>query len=135
MSAPGANSPAARPMRWRKTPCAARRRLANASMTSPDSGAQFVAARVTMQPLGLCGSVLGTLDLKGITLFGQDWGGLIGLRLVAAFPDRFARVVLSNTRLPVGTWSSPEFDAWLTFSQTTRSSWWARSSTPSRRET
>jgi haloalkane dehalogenase len=41
------------------------------------------------------------------------------MRLVAAFPDRFARVVLSNTRLPVGTWPSPEFDAWLAFSQTT----------------
>jgi haloalkane dehalogenase len=41
------------------------------------------------------------------------------MRLVAAFPDRFARVVLSNTRLPVATWPSPEFDAWLAFSQTT----------------
>ncbi|MEQ1653150.1 MAG: alpha/beta fold hydrolase, partial [Hyphomicrobium sp.] len=33
-------------------------------------------------------------DLKNITLFCQDWGGLIGLRLVAAFPERFARVVV-----------------------------------------
>lgn len=37
-------------------------------------------------------SVLDQLDLKNITLFCQDWGGLIGLRLVAAHPDRFARV-------------------------------------------
>ena len=60
---------------------------------------------------------LTTLDLTDITLFCQDWGGLIGLRLVAAFPDRFARLVVSNTGLPVGTGSSEGFDAWLAFSQ------------------
>ncbi len=43
---------------------------------------------------------LQTLDLSGLTLVCQDWGGLIGLRLVAAFPDRFARVVVANTGLP-----------------------------------
>ena len=42
------------------------------------------------------------LDLSGITLFCQDWGGLLGLRLVAAHPDRFDRVVVSNTWLPTG---------------------------------
>lgn len=60
---------------------------------------------------------LTALDLQGITLFCQDWGGLIGLRLVAAFPDRFARLVIANTGLPIGTGSSAGFDAWLTFSQ------------------
>jgi len=40
------------------------------------------------------------LDLRDATFFGQDWGGLIGLRVVAAEPDRFARVVVSNTALP-----------------------------------
>jgi haloalkane dehalogenase len=60
---------------------------------------------------------LTALDLTDITLFCQDWGGLIGLRLVAAFPDRFARLVVSNTGLPVGTGSSAGFDAWLAFSQ------------------
>jgi haloalkane dehalogenase len=39
-------------------------------------------------------------DLSGITLFAQDWGGLIGLRLVADHPERFDRVVISNTGLP-----------------------------------
>jgi haloalkane dehalogenase len=58
------------------------------------------------------------LDLRNITLFCQDWGGLIGLRLVAAFPDRFARVVTANTGLPVGTGFSPAFENWLKFSQT-----------------
>jgi len=43
---------------------------------------------------------LEALDLQGMTLVCQDWGGLIGLRLVAAFPERFARVVVANTGLP-----------------------------------
>ena len=42
------------------------------------------------------------LDLSGITVFLQDWGSLIGLRLVAAFPERFAGVVLANGGLPAG---------------------------------
>jgi haloalkane dehalogenase len=43
------------------------------------------------------------LDLRAINLFCQDWGGLIGLRLVAAHPERFARVVAANTALPDGS--------------------------------
>ena len=58
------------------------------------------------------------LDLRNITLFCQDWGGLIGLRLVAAFPDRFARLVIANTGLPTGTGMSDGFQQWLTISQT-----------------
>lgn len=42
------------------------------------------------------------LDLLAVTLFAQDWGGLIGLRLLAAHPDRFDRVVAANTFLPTG---------------------------------
>ncbi|QNA83400.1 haloalkane dehalogenase [Sphingomonas sp. So64.6b] len=60
---------------------------------------------------------LEALDLTGITLFCQDWGGLIGLRLVAAFPDRFARVIVGNTGLPTGTNFSAAFEAWRQFSQ------------------
>lgn len=59
------------------------------------------------------------LDLKDLTLFCQDWGGLIGLRLVAAFPERFAAVTVGNTGLPVGTGWSEGFKAWLDFSQNT----------------
>ena len=58
------------------------------------------------------------LDLKDITLFCQDWGGLIGLRLVAAFPERFARVIVANTGMPTGSGMSDGFKAWLTMSQT-----------------
>jgi haloalkane dehalogenase len=48
------------------------------------------------------------LDLREVTLVGQDWGGLIGLRLVAEHPDRFARVVAANTGLPTGDFEMPE---------------------------
>ena len=52
--------------------------------------------------------VLDHLDLHEVTLVGQDWGGLIGLRLVAEHPDRFARVVAANTGLPTGDFDMPE---------------------------
>ncbi len=62
--------------------------------------------------------LLGALDLRDITLFCQDWGGLIGLRLVAAHGDRFARVVAANTGLPTGDQSmGAAFDAWRRLSQ------------------
>jgi haloalkane dehalogenase len=58
-------------------------------------------------------------DLTNVTLFCQDWGGLIGLRLVAAFPDRFSRVVAGNTFLPTGDGTASEgFLRWREFSQT-----------------
>jgi haloalkane dehalogenase len=78
------------------------------------------------------------LDLKNITLFCQDWGSLIGLRLVTGAPDRFARVVAGNAALPAGPgkdgvvlggqWTEPDpkaelkfeegFMPWVKFSQT-----------------
>ena len=58
------------------------------------------------------------LDLRDATLVGQDWGGLIGLRLVGEHPQRFARVVAANTFLPTGDRSPGEaFFAWQRFSQ------------------
>lgn len=41
-----------------------------------------------------------TLELSEVTFFGQDWGGLIGLRVIEQRPDRFARIMISNTTLP-----------------------------------
>lgn len=59
------------------------------------------------------------LDLRGVTLVCQDWGGLIGLRLVTAHPDRFASVVAANTFLPTGDNPPGEaFMRWREFSQT-----------------
>ena len=48
------------------------------------------------------GSFLDELGLDDIAVFGQDWGGLIGLRLVAEQPARFSHVIASNTILPTG---------------------------------
>lgn len=62
-------------------------------------------------------SFLEQLDLKDITLFCQDWGGLIGLRLVAAQSDRFARLVISNTGLPLGNPMSAAFMRWRRISK------------------
>jgi len=54
----------------------------------------------------------------GLTLLGQDWGGLIGLRLVAENPEGFARFSISNTGLPTGDHGFGEaFGRWRTFSQ------------------
>lgn len=53
------------------------------------------------------------LDLKDVTLFCQDWGGLLGLRLVAEHPHRFKAVVAANTGLPDGDRRLPE--AWWAF--------------------
>ncbi len=56
-----------------------------------------------------------SLDLKNVTFFGQDWGGLIGLRVVAESEDRFARVVISNTGLPTG--DAPISDGFMRWKQ------------------
>ena len=56
------------------------------------------------------------VDLQGATLFCQDWGSLIGLRMVAELPDRFARIVLANGGLPTGTTETPKaFRIWRAF--------------------
>ncbi len=57
------------------------------------------------------------LDLKNIILACQDWGSLIGLRLVAAMPERFAGVALSNGGLPAGEDPPRAFAIWRAFSR------------------
>lgn len=69
--------------------------------------------------VGWMNAFLDAMDLTEITLVAQDWGGLVGLRLVAAQPDRFSRVVAANTGLPEGGQEPPQmFKDWLEFSQT-----------------
>ena len=59
--------------------------------------------------------------LENISLMCQDWGSLIGLRLVADLPERFARVVVSNGGLPTGDQTMPEaFHQWREFCQKVR---------------
>lgn len=58
------------------------------------------------------------LDLQGITLFCQDWGGLLGLRIATDIPSRFFGIIASNTTLPIGKPALPEsFHRWREFSQ------------------
>ena len=69
--------------------------------------------------VGWVWSFIEATGLDAITLVGQDWGGLIGLRLVGEHPERFARVVAANTFLPTGDGSPGDaFLAWQNFSQT-----------------
>ena len=64
-------------------------------------------------------SFVEALDLRDITLFAQDWGGLIGLRVAAENEVRFARLMLANTGLPTGDQPMTEgFLRWREYSQT-----------------
>ncbi len=66
------------------------------------------------------------LDLHDITLVCQDWGSLIGLRLAAESPGRFARIVIGNGGLPTGDGPiSPAFRVWRAFA--TYSPWFPTS--------
>lgn len=61
---------------------------------------------------------LRALDLHEVTLFCQDWGSLVGLRVAAEAPERFARIVLANGGLPTGaTPLPPAFKAWRAFAR------------------
>jgi len=69
--------------------------------------------------VGVITGLIESLGLREITLVGQDWGGLIGLRVAAENPDRFARIVVANTGLPTGDQPMTEgFMRWREYSQT-----------------
>jgi haloalkane dehalogenase len=69
--------------------------------------------------VGWMGDAVAAIGLRNITLVCHDWGGLIGLRMVAADGERFARVVATNTGLPTGDAPMPEaFQRWRELSQT-----------------
>ncbi len=58
-----------------------------------------------------------SIDLRNITLFCQDWGSLIGLRVAAENENRFKRIMLSNGALPTGEQKpNPAFVTWQKFS-------------------
>ena len=57
------------------------------------------------------------LDLGNITLICQDWGGLIGLRILSQIPERFARVVAMNTGISTGGPPSEAFLRWRRFAR------------------
>jgi haloalkane dehalogenase len=65
-------------------------------------------------------SAVEAIGPRDVTFVGQDWGGLIGLRIVAEDPSRFARVVAANTSLPTGDRHPGDaFLAWQRYSQET----------------
>ncbi|MBE9488744.1 MAG: alpha/beta fold hydrolase, partial [Bacteroidetes bacterium] len=62
-------------------------------------------------------NLIDTLKLNDITLIVQDWGGLLGLSLLGEFPERFKRVVVLNTFLPIGKPLPLMFKAWKAFAK------------------
>jgi len=58
------------------------------------------------------------LDLQNITLVCQDWGGILGLSLPQDMPERFKRLIVMNTAIPVGTSPGQGFEAWKAFAAT-----------------
>ena len=52
------------------------------------------------------------LDLRNITLVVQDWGGILGLTLPVDKPNRFSRLIVMNTAIPVGVSLGDGFQAW-----------------------
>jgi len=59
------------------------------------------------------------LDVTDCVFFGQDWGGLVGLRVVAENPDRFSHIIVANTGLPTGEGMPEAFENWRLFAETT----------------
>ena len=57
------------------------------------------------------------LDLRNVTLVCQDWGGILGLTLPPEMPERFARLLVMNTAIPVGEPVSEGFDRWRAFNR------------------
>ena len=60
------------------------------------------------------------LDLRNATFFGQDWGGLVGLRVITAESDRFDRIVVSNTGLP----AAEGIQGWIGYTLFKLVVWW-----------
>lgn len=59
-----------------------------------------------------------SLNLTNITLVCQDWGGLLGLTIPYAMPERFKRLIVMNTSFPTGETSlGAGFEAWKAFNR------------------
>ena len=66
---------------------------------------------------GMLMALIERLDLSNIMLVCQDWGGIIGLTIPPAMPERFTRLLVMNTTIPVGEPVSEGFDRWRTFNR------------------
>ncbi|MBW3572907.1 MAG: haloalkane dehalogenase [Gemmatimonadetes bacterium] len=82
----------------------------------PADRAEYSYARL----VGWMAGWLKAVDLREVTLVCQDWGSLVGLRLVAEHPDRFARVCVANGALPTGdNQPGAPFKLWQAFARWT----------------
>ncbi len=57
------------------------------------------------------------LDLRGVTLVCQDWGGLLGLTIPPDMPERFSRLLVMNTAIADGRPAGPDFEAWRAYNR------------------
>ncbi len=64
---------------------------------------------------GMLLAFIEAMDLRNVCLVIQDWGGLLGLTLPMAFPDRITRMIVMNTTLATGESPGQGFDAWKAF--------------------
>lgn len=66
---------------------------------------------------GMLCALIQALDLQNVVLVCQDWGGILGLTIPPAMPERFTRLLVMNTTIPVGEPISDGFDRWRAFNR------------------
>lgn len=66
---------------------------------------------------GMLRALIQALDLQNAVLVCQDWGGILGLTIPHAMPERFTRLLVMNTTIPVGEPVSDGFDRWRAFNR------------------
>ena len=66
---------------------------------------------------GMLRAFIEALDLQNITLVCQDWGGILGLTIPPDMPERFTRLLVMNTAIPIGEPVSEGFDRWRDFNR------------------
>lgn len=66
---------------------------------------------------GMLMALIERLDLKKVTLVCQDWGGILGLGIVPDMAERFDRLIVMNTAIPVGESPGAGFDAWKAYNR------------------
>lgn len=66
---------------------------------------------------GMLMALIERLGLQRVTLVCQDWGGILGLTIPPAMPERFVRLLVMNTTIPLGEPVSDGFDRWRAFNR------------------
>ena len=66
---------------------------------------------------GMMIELIKRIDLQNVTLVCQDWGGILGLTIPQDMPERFERLLVMNTAIPVGQSPGAGFDAWRAYNR------------------